>query len=151
MSYKNDFIDTTTQVKIIRDLSEKLLKHYIFPEKAEQIGKYLQQCMSEGEYGDINEGNLFALALTMHMQEESHDEHLWVRWHQEALPEHETELRFNPEWQAARKQEAEATNFGISVSDRLPGNVGYLDIHYFHRPEWGGEAMVCAMQLMSLT
>jgi hypothetical protein len=69
MSNENDFIDTTTQVEIIQDLSEKLIKHYVFPEKAEQIGKHFQQCMSDGEYGDINEGNLFALALTMHMQE----------------------------------------------------------------------------------
>ncbi len=65
------------------------------------------------------------------------------------MPDHETELRFDPEWQAARKQEAERANFGISKLERLPGNVGYLDIHYFHRPEWGGEAIVSAMQLIS--
>jgi hypothetical protein len=151
MSTNHDFIDTATQIEIIQHLSEKLKNNYIFPEIAEQICEHIQMCLNVGEYVDVNEGNLFALALTMSLQEVAQDEHLWVRWHNDSLPDHQQELWADPEWRSARKQEAELANFGLNKLERLSGNVGYLDIHYFHRPEWGGEAVVSAMQLLSHT
>jgi C-terminal processing protease CtpA/Prc len=93
----------------------------------------------------LPEGNLFALALTIHMQEVAHDEHLWVRWHSESLPEVADALRNSPTWQEERRQEAALENFGFHRVEKLSGNIGYLDIHYFHRENWAREAAVAAM------
>ena len=144
-------INTATHIEIVHRLSEKLKACYVFPDIAEQICGRLQKHLEDGEYTDITEGELFALALTLHMQEVNHDEHLWVRWHPEPLPEDEGPLRLNQEWQEERQLEARLDNYGLHRVERLPGNVGYIDIHYFHRPAWGGETAVAAMNFLANT
>ena len=145
------FIDLTTQDKIINQLSEKMRACYIFPEVAEQICTYLKGYLHNGEYSALTEANLFALALTMHMQDVNHDEHCWIKWHAETLPEDDGQLRLNQAWQEERMLEARLENYGFYKVERLPGNVGYLDIHYFHRPAWGGDIAVNAMNFISDT
>jgi hypothetical protein len=141
-------LDPPTQAEVVKSLSEKLKANYVFPDIADQICTHLQEHLDTGEYADINEGELFALALTLHMQEVNHDEHLWVRWHAETLPDDEGPLRLNREWQIERHLEARLDNYGLHKVERLPGNVGYLDIHYFHRPAWGGDTAIAAMNFV---
>ena len=142
-------IDSTTHTELVRSLSEKLKACYIFPDIAEEICTRLQKHHADGEYADITDGEFLAFALTMHLQEVNHDEHLWVRWHPEPLPDDDRPLRYNPEWVAERQQEARLGNYGLHKVERLPGNVGYLDIHYFHRPAWGGDTAVAAMNFLA--
>ena len=142
-------IDSTTHTELVRSLSEKLKACYIFPDTAEEICTRLQKHHADGEYADITDGEFLAFALTMHLQEVNHDEHLWVRWHPEPLPDDDRPLRYNPEWVAERQQEARLGNYGLHKVERLPGNVGYLDIHYFHRPAWGGDTAVAAMSFLA--
>jgi hypothetical protein len=146
-----DSLDAATQIELIRSLSEKLRANYIFPDIAEEICLRLQKHLSDGDYSGITEGDLFALALTMHLQEVNHDEHLWVRWHPEPLPDHAGQLRQNQEWQEEQRLAALLDNYGLHRAERLPGNVGYLDIRYFHRPEWGGDAAVAALNFLTHT
>ena len=142
-------IDTAFQREIIQSLSAKLRAYYVFPDVAEQIGKHLWKSLDDGEFADITEGDLFALALTIQMQAVNHDEHLWVKWHPESLPEEGEALRHNREWQDERKLEAGLDNYGLHRLERLPGNVGYIDIRKFHRPAWGGETAVAAMNFLA--
>jgi len=144
-------IDSTTQAEIINRLSEKLRACYIFPDVAEQICAHLQQTSADGEYTELTDGNLFALALTIQLQEVSHDEHLWVRWHAEPLPEGAEELRFDPGWQEEQKKKAGLDNYGFARMEVLPGNIGYVAINYLHRPAWGGETAVSVMEFLSRT
>jgi hypothetical protein len=74
-------IETAIQIVVIRCLSEKLRAGYIFPHVAEKVCACLQKHFDDGDYDDISKGEFFAYALTTHMQEISHDEHLWVKWH----------------------------------------------------------------------
>ena len=144
-------IDAATHAEIVQSLSEKLRAYYVFPDIAEQICACLQKHLEAGDYADITEGEFFALALTLHMQEINHDEHLWVRWHPESLPDDEGPLRHNQAWQAERQLEARLDNYGLYRVERLPGNIGYLDLHYFHRPAWGGDTAVAAMNFLANT
>lgn len=150
MSTQQDIIiDATTQAEIIHSLTQKLMACYIFPDIAEQIAISLNKHLADGDYAGISEGEFFALALTMHMQEVNHDEHLWVRWHPETLPEDEGPLRLNQAWQEERHLEARLDNFGLHKLEMLPGNVGYIDIHYLHRPGWGGDTAIAAMSFLA--
>jgi hypothetical protein len=151
MDSDNAVLDFDTKIAIIQRLCEQLRACYIFPEAVERICAYLQACLQSGEYDDLMDGNLFALALTLHLQEVNGDEHLWVKWHAQALPEDNGQLRLNQDWQAERRQEACLENYGFYKLERLPGNVGYLDIRYLHRPEWGGEAVAYAMGFLAHT
>jgi C-terminal processing protease CtpA/Prc len=142
-------IDAATQAELVRRLSEKLKAYYVFPDIAEEICVRLQKHYRDGDYADITEGELLALALTLHLQEVNHDEHLWVKWHPEPLPDDDRALRHNAEWMAERQQEASLDNYGLHKVERLAGNVGYLDVHYFHRPAWGGSTAVAAMGFLA--
>lgn len=142
-------MDETIYPEIVQSLSEKLKAYYVFPEVAEQICNNLQRHLDGGDYADITDDEFLALALTIHLQEVNHDEHLWVRWHAQPLPDDEGQLRQNQEWQEARQMEARLDNYGIHKVERLPGNVGYIDIRYFHRPEWGSDTAVAAMNFLA--
>jgi len=144
-------IDTTTQAEIVQRLAEKLRACYVFPDVAEQICTRLETYLEAGEYADIDEAEFFALALTLHMQEVNQDEHLWVRWHPEPLPDEQGPLRQNQAWVDERRQEARLDNYGLHKVERLPGNVGYVDIRKFHRAEWGGDTAAAAMNLLAHT
>ena len=149
MDDKQFILDKAIQAEIVQSLSEKLRANYVFPDIAEQICACLQKHLEDGDYTDITEGEFFDLALTLHMQEVNHDEHLWVKWHSELLPVDENPLRLNQEWQDERKLEARLDNYGLHRVERLPGNIGYLDVHYFHRPAWGGDTAVAAMNFLA--
>jgi C-terminal processing protease CtpA/Prc len=145
-------LDPGEKSQIVLDLIAKLKEKYIFPDVAEQVGKDLQQRLGAGEYDDLSEGEFFAYALTQHMQEISKDEHLWLRWHPEPLPEHDGSLLQNEVKLAELKQGARLKNYGIFKAERLPGNVGYLDIRYFYRPSWGsGDTAVAALNFLANT
>ena len=144
-------IDAIAKREIIKCLTEKLSTCYVFPDVANQICNRLHAYQETGEYDDLTEGNLFALALTLHMQEVYQDEHLWVKWHAESLPDDDGQLRLNQGWQEERQLEARLENYGFYKVERLPGNVGYMDLRYFHRPEWGGDTAVNAMSFLSHT
>jgi hypothetical protein len=141
-------LDVTARAEIVQNLSGKLRANYIFPDIAEKTCVRLQEHLECGEYNDITDGEFFALALTLHMQEINHDEHLWVKWHPEPLPGDEGPLYHDQEWQEQRKLEARLDNYGLHRLERLPGNVGYLDIRYFHRPAWGGDTAIAAMNFL---
>jgi C-terminal processing protease CtpA/Prc len=50
------------------------------------------------------------------------------------------------DWQ----QKAKLDNYGIHKVERLPGNVGYIDIRYFYRTSWGsGDTAVAAMNFLA--
>ncbi len=144
-------IDASTHTEIIKGLAEKLRAYYIFPDVAEQICKSLQKHLEDGAYAKIKNGRYFSFKLTQHIQKTSQDEHLWVKWHPEPLPDEKDALRQNQEWVDEQRQGAKLDNYGLHKVERLPGNVGYIAIHYFHRPSWGGDTAVAAMNFLAHT
>jgi len=144
-------IDTTTHTEIVQCLSEKLKAYYVFPDVAEQICKSLQKHLGCGDYTDIMDGEFFASALTVHIQEVSQDKHLIVRWYSEPLPDHEGPLAKNQAWMNEWHLRAELDNYGLHKLERLPGNVGYMDIREFYYPSWGGDSAVAAMNFLANT
>ncbi len=141
--------ETGIHIEVIRSLSEKLRAYYIFPDVAEKICNGLQKHLDDGDYNGINVGEFFAYALTTHMQEVCHDEHVWVKWHSEPLPDGDETLRLSKKWMDEQHLQAKLNNFGFYKIERMAGNVGYLDIRYFHRPSWGGDIAVAAMNFLA--
>lgn len=137
-------IDADVRGEVIQNLFQKLKQFYVFPDVADDICKHLQKQTDEGVYKDIADGELFAFALTTHMQEVNLDKHLWVRWYDDPLPDDEGSLLQNKQKMAELKLRARLKNYGIFKVERLPGNVGYLDIRYFYRTSWGSGATIVA-------
>ena len=143
-------IDTTTQTEIIQNLTEKLKACYVFPDIADQICKRLGKHLKDGEYTAITDGELLAQTLTKHLQAVNQDEHLRVIWYPEPLPDHKGSMLHNQERLLEFRQRAKQENYGLHKVERLPGNVGYLDIRYFYRPSWGsGDTAAAAMNFLA--
>jgi C-terminal processing protease CtpA/Prc len=139
------------QAEIIVSLCEKLKAVHVFPELAERLCDSLEGHLAAGDYHGLHEGEFFALALRTHFQEVTRDEHLWVRWSEEPLPDDPGSLRQNPEWLAQRRKEAEAENFGFGKVAVLEGNVGSIEMLCFHPLEWARDTVAAAMAAVSDT
>ncbi|HSB66476.1 MAG TPA: S41 family peptidase [Anaerolineales bacterium] len=139
-------IDPATQGEILDQLIQIIRSNYVYPQLAEKICIHMEQTQKGGEYQELTEGDLFALGLTLQLQEASHDEHLWVRYHAESIPKGEAALRFNQIWQEQQKSNAKRENFGFYKLDNLPGNVAYVDLRYLHRVEWVRDKIANIMQ-----
>ena len=135
---------------LLETISDMLREKYIFPETAEKVIQALIQHQADGVYTGIGEGQFLAYAITQHMQEVSQDEHLWVRFHENPLPEHHGSLLQNEEKVTEIKAIARQRNYGISRVERLAGNIGIIEIRYFYRPEWGAEeTAIAAMNFLA--
>ena len=144
-------IDATLHRELIRALSENLKTYYVFPEVAETIGARLQEYLDSGEYAEIRTGEEMAAVLTIHLQKVSQDKHLNVRWHPHPLPEKQIVLHENQEWLEDWKQQTLFDNYGLHKVERLPGNVGCLDIRSFSTTRWAGNTAVAAMNFLAHT
>jgi hypothetical protein len=143
-------IDAAAQREIIQTLCEKLKAHYVFPEVAEGIYDSLWKRLEDGDYADIRAGEAFADRLIEHLVGASGDAHLWVRCYPEPLPEHAGSLLDNPERVTEFRTKARLDNYGLYKVERLPGNVGTIDIRYFYRPAWGsGDTAAAAMGFLA--
>jgi C-terminal processing protease CtpA/Prc len=149
MDTRQFVIDAITRTDIVQNLSEKLKAYYVFPDIAEQISARLQERLENGEYSNITQGELLAKVLTEHIQEVNQDKHLRVWWYPQPLPDHEGPMHPDREQLEEWRQQAKLDNYGLHKVERLPGNVGYLDIRAFYEPAWGGDTAVAAMNFLA--
>jgi hypothetical protein len=134
--------------EIVRIALQTLRTSYVFPERAEQAATAVEARLAAGEYEGLDE-NALAERLTEHLNEVCQDKHLRVR----ALPpRHERRRAPVPDGPQPRgPARGHPGNYGIDRVERLPGNVGYLDLHGVAPPEHAGEAIAAAMQLVAGT
>jgi len=132
---------------IIKDLNES----YIFPEVAQKIEKHFRENLKREVYGEFNEPEKFAALLTDELQQISKDKHLRVFY--EPKPR---SLSPDQKVQAARdfeeyKEFARTSNYGFERLERLPGNIGYLELRGFVDHELSGETAANAMNFLANT
>lgn len=151
MDTRKASIDRTTRTEIIENLIEKLKAYYVFPNFAEEICTRLQKHLDAGDYNEIGDGELLADILTQHIQAVNQDKHLIVRWYPDPLPDQEGPIHQNQGWLDEWHQIAKFDNFGLYKVERLPGNVGLLDIREFYFASWGGDTAVAAMNFLANT
>lgn len=139
------------QSRLVSSLLVQLNEKYIFPEVAGEMEQSIRMRLSSGEYDTVDSDKGFAAVMTQHLQEVSHDKHLRVFYHSTpvAQAEDETEGKKWPDWYP---QWAMQHNFGFHRVERLPGNIGYLDLRSFDAPEVGAaETAVAALNFLANT
>jgi hypothetical protein len=136
-----------TVSEIVATAVSLLRASYVFPDRAEQAAAAIEARLAAGEYDDLDPEAL-AGRLTEQLDEVCQDKHLRVRVRppRPARPE-------PPEPGPGRERPGHRNpgNFGIHRAERLPGNVGYLDLHGVAPPEHAGEAIAAAMRLVTGT
>lgn len=132
-------VDGAMRQEAVDTLAAKLNAHYIFPDKARQIGAVLQQRRNEGRYDGITDGEQLAKQLTDDLQSVAHDLHTEALFSPRPVPPDETD---GPPGDTQAGWE-HRTNFvmrrilyymagrRVEKVDRLSHNIGYLKLTGF--------------------
>ena len=138
--------------RIIQTLIDKLNHQYVFPEVAQKITQDLIARQQEGEYERVTSARIFAGLLTAQLRDVSHDKHLGVEYDPERIAEAAAAPgRTAAEEQEERRRFAESINFCFDKVERMPGNVGYLELRCFDDPALASETAVAAMRFLANT
>lgn len=124
-------IDAAARRTVIDGVIARLNEAYVFPDTAKAMEAALRARQRRGEYDGITSSRTFADSLTAHLQAVSHDKHLRVRYVARGVPAGPGGDGPSPDDRAEAKLFGQRMNFGFERVERLPGNVGYLEIRSF--------------------
>ena len=139
-------IDAAVRQQVIDNAIAQLERGYVFPEKASAVGRQLRDAAQRGEFDKLSSAQAFADRLTELLQAQTKDRHLDLRYFAQALSEDASGR--SPEQEAAEQLTARRLNYGFHNVDRLPFNIGYIDLHAFGRPEPSTARIGAAMTLL---
>jgi hypothetical protein len=133
---------------LVPHVARLLHEHYVFPEAAAELDKILAAGLAEGRYEVADQARLAEL-VTADLQSVNGDLHLRLKHSTTELSDsHDddaTQMRQMAEW-------SDLTCGGVARAQRLPGNVGLLEIApLLFPPMVAGEKVVAAMNLLAGT
>lgn len=111
-----DSLDPAARTAVVQAAAKALRDGYVFPDVGEQAAKKIETASAAGAYDSLSEKAAFAERLTADLQSVAHDKHLRV---------------FPPIGGLALPPQAASlphSEGGVTRADRLPGNVGYIEI-----------------------
>jgi C-terminal processing protease CtpA/Prc len=109
-------VDAAERSALGRATIEELQKSYVFPEVAARMAADLRERERAGEYAAIEDPGPLARKLTDDLQALSRDRHLRV---------------FETSTPAEARPYTAPANHGFEKVERLPGNIGYLEVRSF--------------------
>jgi C-terminal processing protease CtpA/Prc len=144
-------IDAAVRKETITTLLKRLNDAYVFPETAAKMAEAINARVARGEYESITSAKQFAQTLTAHLQEVSRDKHLRVRYSYEPIKPRPERREPTAEEKERYSAELKRINFGFERLERLPGNIGYIDLRGFTAAEFGKETVAAAFNFLANT
>jgi retinol-binding protein 3 len=150
-------IDAKVARQVIERAIDRLSKGYVFPETAKKVETDLLKRLDNNEYDRIKSAQKLADVLTEQLQAVTKDKHLRVFYSHEPLPKELDDRESKPErgkmdpMLERMREHARTVNFGFEKTDRLEGNVGYLELNMFFPAAVAGETAAAAMNLLANT
>lgn len=144
-------LDAASRAEVIEGVLEGLRAAYVFPDKAAAMERDVREREQRGEYERIGSSLELADTLTAHLQAISQDKHLRVRFSPDPLPPPGPGGKPGPAQLRRQEERLRSINFGFERVERLPGNVGYLDLRGFTDAETGEETVAAAMSFLANT
>lgn len=137
--------------QLVEKLSEEVDKRYVFPERAKQVAASLREQHKRGAYDGITSARRLTEVLTAQMQATSNDRHLRVTYSEEPILARVPQAAASPQEAANRLGRMRAMNFGVEKVERLPFNIGYLELAGFVSAADAAETLAAAMTLLAHT
>lgn len=145
-------IDADARKAVVAELDRQLQANYIFPDVAKRVGAALLKKEAAGGYAIATDTTAFAEALTVDLRTQGRDLHFKVAFDPEFEPEPTEPAAMTDVVPDPKEVEFAARRaYGVEAVQRLPGNVGYLEVRGFGPTELVGQAMSGAMLLVSGT
>jgi len=148
---KDRAIDATERAALVESAIALLDRSYVYPDKAAAVAVSLRAKLHEGAFASIDSAEAFADALTDALQRDTQDRHLEVRYVEQSVPDQPSGQDESAEDKTAELLQQRRLNFGFAQLRRLHGNIGYLDIHQFGRPQGSADRIAAAMTLLADT
>lgn len=145
------FLDVDIRTSIVERIADLLEKNYVYPDIGKKMGDFIKKELNDGEYDRFTKAYIFAGRLMSDLRSISHDKHLRVRFN----PDTAAALNQSPDDETRRQMEKRRlenlrrNNFGFAKLERLPGNIGYLDLHMFAPPHYARETANKAMDSLA--
>jgi hypothetical protein len=148
---QNDMtVDKAVRNEAIEAAISNLNKYYVFAEQAAALEKQLRRQMQDGDFDSLSSAETFARKLTEALQRDTRDKHLEVRYVEKAVPQGESG-EASADDKAAELLHGQRFNFGFAAFTRLRGNIGYVELRAFGRPEHAAERIAATMTLIADT
>jgi len=109
-------VDDALRESVVMAAAEALDRAYVFPDVAKRMGDEIKARLRAGAYAQAATPAELAKLLTAQLQAVSRDKHLRV---------------VAGDFAFARSHKAGPANFGFEKVERLPGNIGYLELRTF--------------------
>jgi len=133
----------------VRALGDVLKREYIDLDVAAKADAALQRALAEGRYADASTPEALVPLLNRDLRDVTHDKHIWVEVVPQAAPAAPAAPARSPaDANAARAEGVRRSNAGVRRVEILRGNVGYLDLSNFFRPEEARDTIATAMRLL---
>jgi len=145
-------LDTETRAVIIKGVLKELSDFYVLPDVAAKMVRGIEERQEQHKYDAVTSARQLADVLTGDLREVSHDLHLAVNYSAAVV----RQIPFPPpppppDLMARQRSIYSQTNFGFERVERLPGNVGYLELRSFMPPDWIEETLAAAMTFLGHT
>lgn len=144
-------LSASDRAAIVQTLAAKINANYIEPAKAEQVSSAIVRKNAEGGYAAAAGAKAFSALLKTDLRAFSGDMHFsagrYEGFSEPSANEEPPSRAMIDEWRngAARR------GYDIEKIERLPGNVGYIELRRFAGIEFVGAAYTAAMSLLAGT
>lgn len=128
----------------VESLAKIVGQEYFDAEMAERVGKRLRDDLAQGQYDDASSPRSLARMLTRDVFAVTKDKHLSVF----VVRKSDADESSDNKPDVSREERARQANFGIQRVEILPGNVGYLNVTHFYRPEEARDTLAAAMRVL---
>lgn len=144
-------VDAAQRKQVIDSMIAELHKSYVFPEQAKKVEAAIRQRQKRGEYDTITSAEKLGRTLTEQVQEITQDKHLNMFYSAKPLPEEKEKQKQSAEDHAKMVTMLKSQNFGVERLERLPANIGYLQLNGFAPAKDAAETIAAAMTVLAHT
>lgn len=144
-------MDSAGRKAVVEGVIARITAKYVFPDKAPAIAKALRRKLSLGGFDSMGDPKAFAHAVNAVMGPVANDKHLGLFWSPEPLPPLSAGGEPDAAMIAMQQTMMRRINYAIPKAEVLDGNIGYLKMNIFARPENAGPTFAAAMAFLQHT
>lgn len=144
-------VDAATRKAVVDTLCDRVERFYVFPDRAKTAAQAIRKRYRRHEYDRITSAGDFADSLTAHLNAAVPDRHLRVHFRYEPIPPEALDGSPSESEQRAMAEQSRLRNYGFERAERLPGNVGYLDLRQFSGQPAAQATATAAMSFLANT
>lgn len=133
---------SATRSAVVAAAARTLRENYVFPDVAERMAADLESRQQSGELAAFSDPAAFAAHVTERLQAISKDKHVRVSYSPKLTGQASLPI-LNPF--------PDFMNFGFYRVERLPGNIGYVDLRSFMLQDGVPDTLAATMRLLART